>query len=76
MLIALGGLIVTGLGGLLFADGPLFLAGRFVDVASASIVLPIALAGVATVYQGVDRRRPSGSLTEPTGPPPQRRPSC
>ena len=55
MLIALGGLVVTGLGGLLFADGPLFLAGRFVDVASASIVLPIALAGVATVYQGVDR---------------------
>jgi MFS family permease len=55
MLIALGGLIITGIGGLLFADGPLFLAGRFVDVASASIVLPIALAGVATAYQGVDR---------------------
>ncbi len=55
MLVALGGLVITGLGGLLFADGPLFLAGRFVDVASASIVLPIALAGVATTYEGLDR---------------------
>ena len=55
MLVALGGLVVTGIGGLFVADGPLFLAGRFVDVASASIVLPIALAGVATAYQGVDR---------------------
>ena len=32
MLVALGGLIVTGIGGLFFADGPLFVVGRFVDV--------------------------------------------
>ena len=55
MHVALGGLIVTGLGGLFFADGPLFLVGRFVDVASASIVLPVALAGVATRFEGVNR---------------------
>ncbi len=55
MLVALGGLIVTGIGGLFFADGPLFLAGRFVDVGCASIVLPVALAGVATRFEGVNR---------------------
>ncbi len=55
MMIALGGLIVTGIAGLLFADGPLFLIGRFVDVGSASIVLPVALAGVATRFEGVNR---------------------
>ncbi len=55
MLVALGGLVVTGLGGLFFADGPLFLLGRFVDVAAASIVLPVALAGVATRFEGVNR---------------------
>ncbi|HEX6868396.1 MAG TPA: MFS transporter [Candidatus Limnocylindrales bacterium] len=55
MLIALGGLVATAIGGLLFNDGPLFLVGRFIDVASASIVLPIALAGVATRFQGVER---------------------
>ena len=32
MLVALGGLVVTGIGGLFFADGPLFVVGRFVDV--------------------------------------------
>ncbi len=42
-------------GGLFFGDGPLFLVGRFVDVASASIVLPVALAGVATRFEGVNR---------------------
>ena len=55
MMLALGGLVATGLGGLFLADGPLFLAGRFVDVASASIVLPLALAGVATRYEGATR---------------------
>ena len=55
MLVALGALIVTGIGGLFFADGPLFVAGRFLDVGAASIVLPVALAGVATTYQGVNR---------------------
>jgi len=55
MLVALGGLIVTGLGGLVFSEGPLFLVGRFVDVGSASIVLPVALAGVATRFEGVNR---------------------
>ena len=55
MLVALGTLIVTGIGGLFFADGPLFVVGRFLDVGAASIVLPVALAGVATTYQGVNR---------------------
>ena len=55
MLVALGGLIVTGVGGLFFADGPLFVIGRFVDVGAASIVLPVALAGVATRFEGVNR---------------------
>ena len=55
MLVALGALIVTGVGGLFFADGPLFVAGRFLDVAAASVVLPVALAGVATTFEGVNR---------------------
>jgi MFS family permease len=55
MMLALGGLVLTGLGGLFLADGPLFVLGRFVDVASASIVLPLALAGVATRYEGATR---------------------
>ncbi|MFL5673669.1 MAG: MFS transporter [Chloroflexota bacterium] len=55
MLVALGGLVATGIGGLVIADGPLFVLGRCIDVACASIVLPVALAGVATRYQGVLR---------------------
>jgi MFS family permease len=55
MMIALGGLVVTGLGGLIVTEGPLFIVGRFVDVASAGIVLPLALAGVATRYEGATR---------------------
>ncbi|MFL5642822.1 MAG: MFS transporter [Chloroflexota bacterium] len=55
MLVALGGLVATGIGGLFVGDGPLFLIGRCVDVTCASIVLPIALAGVATTYKGVVR---------------------
>ena len=55
MMIALGGLVATGVGGLFVTEGPFFLAGRFVDVASASIVLPLALAGVATRYEGATR---------------------
>ena len=55
MMLALGGLVATGLGGLFLSDGPVFVLGRFVDVASASIVLPLALAGVATRYEGATR---------------------
>jgi len=55
MLIALGGMVATGIGGLFFTDGPLFLVGRLVDVACASIVLPVALAGIATRFTGVNR---------------------
>ncbi len=55
MLVSLGGLIVTGIGGLFFADGPLFVVGRMLDVSAASIVLPVALAGVAITFQGVNR---------------------
>src|SRR3954471_9470100 len=55
MLVALGGLVATGIGGLVIADGPFFVLGRCIDVACASIVLPVALAGVATRCQGVVR---------------------
>ena len=47
--------MATGVGGLFVTEGPIFVAGRFVDVASASIVLPLALAGVATRYEGATR---------------------
>ena len=52
---ALVGLALTSLDGLVIADGPLFLISRFIGIACASIVLPLALAGVATRYQGVPR---------------------
>jgi MFS family permease len=55
MLIALGGLVATGIGGLFVEEGPLFILGRCIDVACSSIVLPIALAGVATRFEGVVR---------------------
>ena len=51
MLVALGALIVTGIGGLFFADGPLFVAGRFLDVGAASVVLPVALAIGALILE-------------------------
>lgn len=52
---ALGTLVVTSATGLVFTDGPIFLAGRFVGAAMASVILPFALAGVAVTYQGVAR---------------------
>jgi MFS family permease len=55
MLVALGALAITGVGGLFFPDGPFFVVGRLLDVGAASIVLPVAMAGVATTFQGVTR---------------------
>jgi hypothetical protein len=55
MFLALGALVVTGIGGLFFAEGPVFVVGRLLDVGAASIVLPVALAGVATTFQGLSR---------------------
>lgn len=52
---ALAALVVTGLTGIVVTGGPLFTVHRFVGVAAASIVLPVALAGVAVTYQGVPR---------------------
>jgi MFS family permease len=52
---ALGTLVVTGVLGLLFQDGPVFLAAQFIGAAAASIILPIALAMVAVTYQGIAR---------------------
>ncbi len=52
---ALAGLAVTSVLGLVIVDGPLFLIARFVGIASASVVLPIALAGAATRYEGISR---------------------
>jgi DHA2 family multidrug resistance protein-like MFS transporter len=55
LLVALGAMAITGLGGLVFTDGPFFVPGRLIDVALASVVLPVALAGVATRFEGVTR---------------------
>ena len=52
---ALAALVVTGFSGIVFTDGVLSLAVRFIGVGSASIVLPMALAGVATRYEGIPR---------------------
>ena len=52
---ALIGLVVTGFAGLVVTDGLLYIAMRFVGIASASVVLPMALAGVATRYHGIPR---------------------
>lgn len=52
---ALAALVVTGLAGLVVTEGPLSFVVRFVGIGSASVVLPMALAGVATRYQGIPR---------------------
>jgi len=52
---ALAALVVTGFAGLVVDEAPLSLVFRFGGTASASIVLPLALAGVATRYQGIAR---------------------
>lgn len=52
---ALAALVVTGFAGLVVTDGPIAIALRFVGIASASIVLPMALAGVATRFEGIPR---------------------
>jgi MFS family permease len=52
---ALGVLVLTGLSGLLFNDGPIFLAGRLCGVIAAAVILPFSLAGVAVTYQGIPR---------------------
>ena len=52
---ALGVLVVAGVSGLLFSDGPVFLLGRLVGAAMASLILPFALAGIAVTYRGVAR---------------------
>jgi CRISPR-associated Cas5-like protein len=51
-LIALAG---TALIGPLISDGPQFVIARALGVGSASIVLPLAFAGVATSYEGIPR---------------------
>ena len=48
-------LVVSDFSGVVITDGPLYVAMRFVGIAGASIVLPMALAGVATHYQGIPR---------------------
>jgi MFS family permease len=52
---ALAVLAVTGLSGLIITSGPVFVASRFVGGAAASLVLPFALAAIATSYRGVPR---------------------
>lgn len=55
MSIALSTLVVTGLSGLVLTDGPLFVLFRLVGLAAASIIVPLALAGVAVTYRGIPR---------------------
>jgi len=52
---ALAVLAATALSGLLFTGNPIFAASRFVGGAAASLVLPFALAAIATAYRGVPR---------------------
>lgn len=54
----LGGLsvlLVAGITCLLVPSGPLFIAGRLASAAATGIVIPVALATVATAYRGVAR---------------------
>jgi hypothetical protein len=48
-------LAVTGLSGLIITSGPIFVVLRFVGGAAVSLVLPFALAAIATAYRGVPR---------------------
>jgi DHA2 family multidrug resistance protein-like MFS transporter len=48
-------LAVTSAANLIFTDGPLFIAGRFVGALAVGAVVPFAIAAVATVYSGVPR---------------------
>jgi len=52
---ALAVLAAAALSGLLFSGNPIFAASRFVGGAAASLVLPFALAAIATAYRGVPR---------------------
>jgi MFS family permease len=52
---ALAVLAVTGLSGLIITSGPIFVVLRFVGGAAVSLVLPFALAAIATAYRGVPR---------------------
>ena len=52
---ALGALVVAGVVGVVIPDGPLFLVGRLAGSAAASMVVPFALALVATTYRGIAR---------------------
>ncbi|TFG67758.1 MAG: MFS transporter [Thermomicrobiales bacterium] len=55
MIGALAAMTVTAFAGIVVTDGPLFVVIQFVGVGGASIVLPMALAGVATRYSGIPR---------------------
>jgi MFS family permease len=54
-LTALAALIGASASGLVITEGPLFLIARLVGVGAASVILPIALAGVAVTYSGIPR---------------------
>ncbi len=55
MIGALTAMTLAGLAGIVVTDGPLLLVIQFVGVGGASVVLPMALAGVATRYSGIPR---------------------
>ena len=65
---ALGTMLVSAVIGLFVTDGPVFVISRIVGLSAASIILPIALAGVAGPTTGSRGRPRSGSPTRPTAP--------
>jgi MFS family permease len=52
---ALAAMTLAAFAGIAVTEGPLLLAIQFLGVGSASVVLPMALAGVATRYSGIPR---------------------
>jgi MFS family permease len=52
---ALAALVVSEFTGLVVTEGPLFLIAQFIGIAGASVILPMAFAGIAMRYQGIPR---------------------
>jgi DHA2 family methylenomycin A resistance protein-like MFS transporter len=48
-------MLVTTVSGVFVTDGPAFVVSRMIGLAAASVTLPMALAAVATTYDGIPR---------------------
>lgn len=55
VLVGLAGLLVAQAGSALSGSGPLLIASRILAVASVGLIVPVALASIATTYNGVAR---------------------